>query len=82
MVHERKNETMQTIEQILISPIIEAAPTEPTTITQQPVFETAIMQQPLFATALPFNVINTETIQFVTQPDISGDNSQIIFKTQ
>lgn len=80
MVHERKNETIQTIEQI--SPIIEAPPTEPTTITQQPVFETAIMQQPLFATAAPFNAVNTETIHFVTQPDITGDNSQIIFKTQ
>lgn len=80
MVHDRKNETMQSIEQILISPIIEAP--EQATITQQPVFETAILQQPLFATAAPFNTINAETIQFVTQPDIAGDNSQIIFKTQ
>lgn len=79
MTHERTNETMQTIEQI---PVIEAPPTEPTTMTQQPVFETAIMQQPLFASATPYNVVNAETIQFVTQPDIAYDNSQIIFKTQ
>ncbi|XP_055298490.1 zinc finger protein ZFP2-like [Sitodiplosis mosellana] len=82
MVHQRKNETTAAIEQILMAPTIEAAQTEPTTIMQQSVFENAIMQQPIFASASDFNVVNPEIIQFITSPDIAGDNSQIIFKTQ
>lgn len=77
LVHERKNQTSQTIQinqinptigQILEAPIIEAPNNE-------------VINEPNFGNMLAFNV-HPETIQFIPPSEIVTDPSQFIFNIQ